>query len=1115
VSDHKRVFALILIMIAVSGGIGVAAVGLLYQAAFEEEQQRLIEISRSHARLIESMARFNETYSRDYPKGPREATLSQVRNAHVAYEGFGETGELTLAELQGNHIHFILSFRHGRPDAPKRILLQSNLAEPMRRALAGRSGTLIGLDYRGVKVLAAHEPVAVLDLGIVAKMDLAQIRAPFLRAGSLVGGTGLLLIGAGILVFFRVSKPMLQRIADSEERFRSISTTAQDAIIMLDDTGKVSFWNTAAEKIFGYEGSEACGKALTDLIIPERYRKRHQAGAENFLRTGHGLLVNKTVELEAERKDGTEIPVEISVSGLRWGRRWNAVGIIRDVTKRKEAEQAAQEKQRLLEQILENIPHSIFWKDRESIYLGCNRHFARHAGVKKAEYIIGKSDYDLAWREREADFFRKIDKKVMESAQPQLDIEEQQRQADGTQATLLTSKVPLSNSRGDVVGILGIYADITERKRAEQEIRAREEKLQLILASTGEGIFGIGTDGRCTFANRACARLLGYKNATELFGKNMHELIHHTRFDGTAYPAEKCPTFDACRSGKMTHVEAETLWRADGSHFAADYTSYPMLRGSDSIGAVVTFSDVTDRQRAEEALRERERQLKLILASTGEGIFGMDGKGRCTFANRASVELLRYQDEKDLLGQDMHVLIHHPRPDDTPHPEAKCPLHQALKQNKVVHLDDELLWRADGSSFSAECRSYPMLRDGEIVGTVVNFTDITERKEKEAQLRQAQKMEVVGQLTGGIAHDFNNLLTVILANLGLLGDEIGSDAGAKLQPLIDDAFSAAQDGAALTHRLLAFSRKQSLHVERVDIDEFLGNIWGFLKRTLREDIELRINRANEARPVLVDPAQFESAMLNLAVNARDAMPAGGTLSIETTLQHIGADEPTADLGLAPGTYVMITVRDSGTGMSPDDVARAIEPFFTTKPRGKGSGLGLSMVYGFAKQSGGTLLLRSALGEGTSVSMLLPKAPQAIEKDNAERNLRRAPAGSETILLVEDERQIRTVAKRILLGLGYRVMEVENSEAAMKVLESEAAVHLLFSDIVTPGAMNGRELARWALQNCHGLKVLLTTGFSSEATAELPDKDSGFDLLRKPYTREELAAAVRATLDGGT
>ena len=476
-SGYKRIFLLILIMTGVSGVVGVSAVWLLYHAGFEEERHRLIEIAKSHARLIEAIARFDQTSSKDYPKGAREATLSQVQAAHAAYEGFGKTGEFTLAEHKADSIQFILSFRHAEPAAPKRIPLQSNLAEPMRRALEGRSGTLVGLDHRGVKVLAAYEPIAMLDLGIVAKLDLVEIRAPFLRAGSIVGVTTLLLIATGVFLFFRVSTPILQSIADSEERFRSIGMAAQDAIIMMDNDGKVSFWNSAAERTFGYQAHEASGQALTDLIIPKRYHKRHSDGAENFLRTDQGVLINRTVRLEAVRKDGTEFPVEISLSGVHLGGKWNVVGTIRDITDRNKAERKAQEKQGLLEQIIENIPHSIFWKDRHSVYLGCNRNFARQAGVENPEDIIGKTDYELAWKKTEANYFRKIDREVIESGQPQLGIEEPQLQADGTQATLLTSKVPLLDPQGDIIGILGIYADITERKRAEEKARRHQAEL--------------------------------------------------------------------------------------------------------------------------------------------------------------------------------------------------------------------------------------------------------------------------------------------------------------------------------------------------------------------------------------------------------------------------------------------------------------------------------------------------------------------------------------------------------------------------------------------------------------------------------------------------------------
>jgi PAS domain-containing protein len=247
--ERGSVLLLIVIMTAVSCSIGIAAIGLLYHAAFTEESLRLVEIVKSRASLIEAISRFSENHRRDYPKGLRAATLSQIKDAHAAYEGFGKTGEFTLAERQANSIQFILPFRHAGSDTPTRIPLQSNLAEPMRQALAGRSGTLIGLDYRGAKVLAAYEPVPILDLGIVAKIDLAEIHAPFLRAGGIVITTGVLLVSVGMMLFFRVTTPMLQRITDSEERFRSISTAAQDVIIMINDRDQIEYWNPAAERI--------------------------------------------------------------------------------------------------------------------------------------------------------------------------------------------------------------------------------------------------------------------------------------------------------------------------------------------------------------------------------------------------------------------------------------------------------------------------------------------------------------------------------------------------------------------------------------------------------------------------------------------------------------------------------------------------------------------------------------------------------------------------------------------------------------------------------------------------------------------------------------------------
>jgi len=304
VGEYKRIFLLLLIMLAVTVAIGGVAIGVLYRTAFNEERSRLVETAQSQARLIEAIARFDQAYSHDYPEGAKEATLSQLSDAHAHYVGFGETGEFTLAERDGDNIEFLLSHRHGGLDEAQPVPFRSHLAEPMRRALSGRSGTVVGLDYRGVMVLAAYEPVAVLDLGIVAKIDLAEIRAPFLQAGAIVLGVALVLIAAGTVLFFGISSPMLRRLRESEATFRGITTAAQDAIFLIDEAGKIVYCNPVVQRIFGYLEKEFLGKDLHELLAPRRYQPAYLKGFKKFRDTGTGPVLGKVLELEAVRKDG-------------------------------------------------------------------------------------------------------------------------------------------------------------------------------------------------------------------------------------------------------------------------------------------------------------------------------------------------------------------------------------------------------------------------------------------------------------------------------------------------------------------------------------------------------------------------------------------------------------------------------------------------------------------------------------------------------------------------------------------------------------------------------------------------------------------------------------------
>lgn len=387
--------------------------------------------------------------------------------------------------------------------------------------------------------------------------------------------------------------------------------------------------------------------------------------------------------------------------------------------------------------------------------------------------------------------------------------------------------------------------------------------------------------------------------------------------------------------------------------------------------------------------------------------------------------------------------------------------------------------------------------------------DISDRQAAEEQLRQAQKMEAIGSLTGGLAHDFNNLLGVIIGNLDMVqsGDARSQDMG----ELVADALDAALRGAELTRRLLAFARRQPLDPTVVAINDLVRGIVGLLRRTLGENISIGLDLGRDLWPVYADPSQLEAAIVNLATNARDAMLAGGRLSIVTGNRQLDADYAAQHADLNPGDYVMIEVTDSGIGIAPDVIDRIFEPFFTTKQQGKGTGLGLSMVFGFVKQSGGHINVYSERGAGTTFRLYLPRREAGAAVSTAPAVSAQPAGGNETILLVEDNEAMRRVARRQLEALGYHVIEADQASTALDVLASEP-VDLLFSDIVMPGEIGGFELARTAIERWPGLRVLLTSGFPEARLQGNGDAVAGVRLLSKPYRREDLAKALRDSFE---
>jgi len=386
-----------------------------------------------------------------------------------------------------------------------------------------------------------------------------------------------------------------------------------------------------------------------------------------------------------------------------------------------------------------------------------------------------------------------------------------------------------------------------------------------------------------------------------------------------------------------------------------------------------------------------------------------------------------------------------------------------------------------------------------------------QRSRAEAQLYQSQRLEALGQLTGGVAHDFNNLLTVVSGNLQMLEERVAADALSA--NLVKAAMRATGRGADLTRKLLAFARRQTLQPRAIDVRQLLASLADILRRTLGTNIDVRSAVADGVPPVKADPGLLDTALLNLAVNSRDAMPGGGTLTLGATLADLRGDSAGGDDGLAPGRYVLISVTDTGAGMDPEVQARAFEPFFTTKEGGKGSGLGLSLVYGFAKQSGGHVHAASAPGHGTTISLYLPVDEAARAQPpspGAEASYR---GGSETILVVEDDEGVRDVAVGFLRRLGYRVLEAADASDALAQLERAPDIDLLFSDVVLRGDINGPSLARQAIARRPALRVVFTSGYTRSAVPWREGLDPKVELLSKPYRIGQLARTLRRTLDG--
>lgn len=552
--------------------------------------------------------------------------------------------------------------------------------------------------------------------------------------------------------------------------------------------------------------------------------------------------------------------------------------------------------------------------------------------------------------------------------------------------------------------------------------------------------------------------------------------------------------------------ELYRIQRPDGTHRWISDRAFPVQASDGSVSRIAGLAeDVTDRVRADLALRERIKELR-CLYKVLELTTGNDRPLDQVYQQIVKVIPASMHHEDDAVAC---ITIAGQTYASSGWGEHTQEITATIRQDgedvgsvSAAYLspqDDA----ADGEGpFLAEERAL-------IDGVAAHIGRMLNSRFMAATLEQAQRLESVGQLTGGVAHDFNNLLTVIIGNADMLRDQLDDE---RLRGLVDMVVSAGQRGAALTHRLLAFARRQPLEPQELDINKLIAGMDPLLRQTLGEHIEIEFTRGGGLWRATADPGQLENALLNLALNARDAMPDGGHLTIETANVRLSEDYAAIHRELESGQYVMIAVSDTGWGIPRDQIKRVFEPFYTTKESGKGTGLGLSMVYGFVKQSNGHVNVYSETGQGTTVKIYLPRAIGTGTPDSDIAADESPGGGDETILVVEDDELVRQYAEQQLSALGYRVLSAGNGSAALAVLRDHPEVDLLFTDVVMPGGMSGRQLAD-EVQRQHGhIKVLYTSGYTENAIVHHGRLDHGVRLLNKPYRRAELAASVRRSLD---
>jgi two-component system cell cycle sensor histidine kinase/response regulator CckA len=803
-------------------------------------------------------------------------------------------------------------------------------------------------------------------------------------------------------------------------------------------------------------------------------------------------------EVKNRTKAGISFLTYARLSTLELPEKKLFISVQEDITVRKHLEEATVGYVKFIRLLLETIPNPIFYKDFQGIILGCNKAFANHAGVPQQE-ILGKTVYDLFPGEvaRQCD---EMDQKALQYPETRVYINLDVPAPDGNPRQMVCHKAALVETSGSPGVVVSILTDITDLKRAEEGVRESEARLRAIFEHAPVGITMVDSTGRFLRTNPAFQKIVGY-SATELQSMTWQQLT----------PPEDLPRNlrlqeELIARQRQYYTIEKRLRRKNGEIVFVNVMLSRLENAQGEPQVIGTIIDISARKLAEEALRESEQRFRLM-AETIQDAF---------WIGTAAFDKILYMSPgyERIWGRPGAELCASPQAFmESIHPED----YQRVKDKVTATTVQAAAWdheyriiKAAGEVRWIQDRGFPVRGEqGQIILYTGVATDITERKVLEQQLLLAQKMEAVGRLAGGVAHDFNNILMAIMGYGELIRTKV--PRGDPLYDYLENILKATDRAAALTGQLLTFSRRQIVHPQAIDLNRVVLDLERMLRRLIEEDIDLKIITAPGIGNVMADPGYLNQIILNLVINARDAMPCGGRIILQTAPVDLGESRQTRS-GLAPpGPYVRLEVRDNGIGIDESIQAQIFEPFFTTKEPSKGTGLGLSTVYGIIKQSGGFIDLDSKPGEGSTFTIYLPRQEVVEEPLNQELPVVAKFQGEETILLVEDEDVLRALLAKFLRLFGYTVLEARHGVEALLTCERhQGPIHMMVTDVVMP-QMSGRQLADRLTPLRPEMKVLYMSGYTEDEVVQRGVADLSVAFLQKPFKPVELARQVHAAL----